>query len=446
MNSELLAFVADSENPAVNYRMGLWYLEKEQTAAAVSFFLRCAERTQDVNLQYECLIRMGHCFDKQGRREGHTMIMYRRAQILLPNRPEAYFFLARIHERKGRWSECYATAELGLHHTSWETTPENQDIEYPGAYGLLFEKAVSAWWVNQEHQSRSLFIHLSEKYHDSLDAIHRQAIYNNIFTLGIGPESVTHRYYNRNLYGKFRSNFSGLQDIEKNFSQCYQDIFVLAALDGKRNGRYLEIGSAGPFYGNNTALLEKQFGWKGVGVELNEDLVKKYEEERSNVVICADAVKLDYNAVLSVLARDGVIDYLQLDIDPSDVTYAALLKIPFDKYKFAVITYEHDHYCDITKTYRDLSREFLKSKGYELVVGDISPDGMYSFEDWWIHPELVSYTTLEKLRFKNTGSISAHSYMFPEHPVIPDFEWGDIAKNEWFHSLVHREVFVDKVY
>ena len=46
------------------------------------------------------------------------------------------------------------------------------------------------------------------------------------------------------------------------------------------------------------------------------------------------------------------IDYLQLDCDPPVITYKILLKIPFDKVKFGVITYEHDHYNDITNSYR----------------------------------------------------------------------------------------------
>ena len=38
------------------------------------------------------------------------------------------------------------------------------------------------------------------------------------------------------------------------------------------------------------------------------------------------------------------IDYLSLDIDPSEATLAALKKLPLDEYRFSVITYETEVY------------------------------------------------------------------------------------------------------
>jgi hypothetical protein len=92
------------------------------------------------------------------------------------------------------------------------------------------------------------------------------------------------------------------------------------------------------------------------------------------------------------------IDYLQLDIEPPKNTYEALLSIPFDKYKFAVITYEHDDYIDISRSYKQKSREYLQSLGYILVVNDVSPDQNSSFEDWWAHPDLVDIDIIKGLK------------------------------------------------
>ena len=75
--------------------------------------------------------------------------------------------------------------------------------------------------------------------------------------------------------------------------------------------------------------------------------------------------------------------------------------IPFEQFKFGVITYEHDHYVDITRSYRFKSRKYLESMGYELVVSDVSPDGVSTFEDWWVHPELVSREIIEKMKDVN---------------------------------------------
>ena len=39
---------------------------------------------------------------------------------------------------------------------------------------------------------------------------------------------------------QMRYPFAGIEQIEQNHSQSWQDIFVLTMLDGKRNGTYLE--------------------------------------------------------------------------------------------------------------------------------------------------------------------------------------------------------------
>jgi len=59
---------------------------------------------------------------------------------------------------------------------------------------------------------------------------------------------------NRNL---FNCSFHGYDKITKNYSQSWQDIFILTALNGKRNGMYLEIGAQDCAIKNNTYLLEK---------------------------------------------------------------------------------------------------------------------------------------------------------------------------------------------
>ena len=120
--------------------------------------------------------------------------------------------------------------------------------------------------------------------------------------------------------------------------------------------------------------------------------------KRKNPVFCTDALIVDYNKLLNkYFSNQNAIDYLQLDIEPPRNTYEALLSIPFDKYKFAVITYEHDYYVDITRSYRDKSRDYLESKGYQLVVPNISPNEDSPFEDWWVHPDLVDKSIIAKL-------------------------------------------------
>ena len=136
-----------------------------------------------------------------------------------------------------------------------------------------------------------------------------------------------------------------------------------------------------------------------------------FEEQRNNKIICKDATQIDYPKLLRENYSTNVIDYLQVDIEPSRTTFEALLSIPFEDYKFAVITYEHDYYVDMTNTYRDKSRRYLESLGYELVVPNVSGNDFCPFEDWWVHPDLVDRDMIN--RFKHDQFITdIREYMY----------------------------------
>ena len=201
--------------------------------------------------------------------------------------------------------------------------------------------------------------------------------------------------YFKYLYEHLKFKFPGSANIEQNYSQVYQDMFVLTMLNGKRGGKFLEIGCAGPYYGNNTALLEKDFEWVGTSIDFDPGAIAEFNSKRPTKTICGDATQIDYEKLLQ---DETDIDYLQLDCDPPLTTYNALLKIPFDKHRFAVITFEHDHYSDEDSDVRTKSRKYFESIGYELIVNNISPDDLSPFEDWWVHPELVDRKIIDKMK------------------------------------------------
>jgi len=253
---------------------------------------------------------------------------------------------------------------------------------------------VAAWWCGKPKETRRLFRRLKDEYGEVLDDYYFKLVEKNITSLGSGPDWESSVRYDRSKF-ELKFPFRGSEGVSSNFSQVCQDLFVLAALDGTRNGTYLEVGSAHSFHNSNTALLE-EFGWKGIGLEMKPDLAEMHKRERKNKVLCGDALKADYELLLGELGVD-VIDYLQLDIEPASNTFEALLRIPFDKYKFRVITYEHDHYVDMTRTYRDKSRRYLRSLGYTLVFNDVAPTEGCSFEDWWVRGELIDDSILQNL-------------------------------------------------
>ena len=187
--------------------------------------------------------------------------------------------------------------------------------------------------------------------------------------------------------------------MRKGFSQAGQDLFVLEILDDKRFGTFLEVGSQDPIALSNTFLLESEYGWTGIGVEISRKFANKYNRVRLSKCIRADATKIDYLELVESYNLPKVIDYLSLDIEPGLNTLKALISIPFDSYKFRVITFEHDFYANkLNNQVRSFSRSILESLGYVLVVEDVMMAGNI-FEDWWVNP---NYVSKEKIaRFKN---------------------------------------------
>lgn len=142
----LTLYALDTENPEHNFNLGIWYEKEGHTAPALSYYLRCAERSEDQDLAYEALIRGSYCYDKQKERDGSSRSLLFQAQAFRPDRPEAYYLLSRYAERKEWWQDCYINADLALRYCNFDCNSLRTSVEYPGRYGLLYEKAVSGWW------------------------------------------------------------------------------------------------------------------------------------------------------------------------------------------------------------------------------------------------------------------------------------------------------------
>lgn len=179
------------------------------------------------------------------------------------------------------------------------------------------------------------------------------------------------------------------------YSQIGQDLFVINALQEMRDGLFLDVGAAAPQYINNTYLLEKHYNWSGISIEFD----KRYEsvwsnsDRKNSQFILKDARTVDYDTLIGNLlvnrGRDRI-DYLSVDLEPPSLTLDVLHLIPFNKYKFSVITYEHDMYrCDVVNdplyTMRE-SRKLFDQYGYKLVFANKQ-------EDWWVDPTLFNSDT-----------------------------------------------------
>lgn len=230
----------------------------------------------------------------------------------------------------------------------------------------------------------------------------------------IKKKSMTHYSNDLELKNQFKNKI-----IKNNYSQAYQDIFILSILNYKSYGTYLEIGSGNPSIGNNTMLLEKDFNWTGVAIEIDEQLSNQYIDQRVNKCINKDANLIDYNILIKNEFNSSTIDYLQIDCDPPSQSYNILTKIPFNKYKFNVITFEHDYYDDKEKKYKKLSVDYLKNAGYVLLVENVAVDKFFPFEDWWVHESLYNENIKNKFENINVRVTCIEEYMLKDFKYIP---------------------------
>lgn len=200
-------------------------------------------------------------------------------------------------------------------------------------------------------------------------------------------------------------------------SQLLQDRWVITMTGGKHNGTFLEIGSSDGVYLNNTVLLERDFGWRGVCVEANPvsfaklsqarnakcfnravwktsgDFVEfiprgvlgaisevafqdKHAELRRQHVRESGTITVETitaNDLLSQSQMPDEIDYFSLDIEGAELS--VLLEFDLSKYRFALATIEHNGHED-----REKIRKIMASNGYRVASA--------KWEDWYYHPEV----------------------------------------------------------
>lgn len=206
----------------------------------------------------------------------------------------------------------------------------------------------------------------------------------------------------------YKLAFKGSENVIENYSQASQDIFVLMCLDGKINGTFLDLGCSNPIEINNTYLLEKQFGWQGLSIDIDEDAVKKYAQLRETKALVRDCTKIDFNEILSYY-KTNHIDYLSLDLEPASITYDCLERIPFDKVEFSVITFEHDFYRFGEKV-RTNSREIFEKNNYYRICSNVATGGCI-YEDWYIN---LKYVDIERIKILESESLDFTNILYKE--------------------------------
>ncbi len=203
-----------------------------------------------------------------------------------------------------------------------------------------------------------------------------------------------------------------IKNIDASHSENAQDLFVLSELDFKKNGYFVEFGATNGVDFSNTYLLEKKFGWNGILAEpskrhkntlrinrsahIENDCVWKLSNEKLmfNEVGDLSTLEIFSNSDMHSKTRNSgsrhyvntislidmlekyeapsIIDYLSIDTEGSE--YEILSSFDFDRYKFKIITCEHNY----TEN-REKINNFLKKHGYERKFKELS-----LFDDWYV--------------------------------------------------------------
>jgi hypothetical protein len=165
----------------------------------------------------------------------------------------------------------------------------------------------------------------------------------------------------------------------------------------KTNGYYVEIGAGHYFNKNNTFYLEKFLNWNGVAIDNNKNKSDLYNENRKNYCLNRNAITYEWDEYFKNNNFPNQIDYLQIDIDkiPKNANLLALINLPICKYRFSVITIEHNAEIDYEmESVRRTQREILSGLGYALILRGMS-------EDWWvdknIFPDEMEYIGISSL-------------------------------------------------
>ncbi len=198
-------------------------------------------------------------------------------------------------------------------------------------------------------------------------------------------------------------------------SQLRQDLFVLSHLDFKRNGFFVEFGATNGVDLSNTYLLEKEFGWTGILAEPAKHWHQDLKANRSSFIetscvwrdsgsllnfnealenaelstvesysssdLHAETRKLSKSYQVKTISLEDLLDKYKapreidyLSIDTEGTEYEILGNFNFDKYRFKVITCEHNH-----TPLKEQIFDLLSKNGYVRTLENVS-----QFDDWYV--------------------------------------------------------------
>lgn len=344
LNQRLIEYIKDVENPETNFNLAIEYLNIGQTAAALSYFLRCAERSKEnLDLSYECLIHIGNCFDKQGNRLTHAYGCFKHAISILPKRPEAYYYLCRIKNWNSLYEDAYYHSSIALNICDFDNIePLRNKSEYTGIHCLLFEKALASWHWGKVNECKSRFLDLVDNYWDQMNEYEKSITekylkqhysidvsqlktQNKISVIG-SPKVV-------DFFTYFDPTGKEILELRYNMMKDYVDEFVICESNKTQSGISIEYGLRNTL--DNLGIPTDKIKIIDLVIPESEDLVIEeidrlncYESNSSNLNSLRSRVRerLQKDSLLKVMDEyDDNTVFIHSDIDeiinPKDLSW-----------------------------------------------------------------------------------------------------------------------------
>ena len=189
-------YINDTLNPETNFWLAWEYDKIGQNAAALSYYLRCAELSKNEDLVYESLLCSWNCMGRVGGRPA-----FERGQILQaishsPHRPEGYNAIClwlefcgniRIPSNEEKYLMMYSYACIGLSNILSNKSFKYYD-RYDGYFAFIYHKALSAWYIGKKQESEELFLELYNNPKNDLDERYKSKIKENLINLNLLPK------------------------------------------------------------------------------------------------------------------------------------------------------------------------------------------------------------------------------------------------------------------
>ena len=175
------------------------------------------------------------------------------------------------------------------------------------------------------------------------------------------------------------------------------------------SGTYIEIGAQKPIQRSNTVALER-LGWRGFGLEIDTGHQPFWPDERKNLIYWEDATTFDYWKAAKEQGLPERINFLQVDIEPPENTFAALKKAVESGLTFDYIAFEHDLYCQPVN-YDLIATEYLLTQGYKVAVYNVCSQrkrnpGVWSHIETWYVRDDIAFETMEFFEWQRKYSIT----------------------------------------